>query len=625
MTDALHKTHWPRATLNDVCLKIQDGAHTSPREQFSVGGPGRYLYITSKNIRNNFIDLSNVSYVGQDFHDQIYPRCTPEVGDLLLTKDGANTGNVTINTISEPFSLLSSVALIKTQTDILLPEFLSYYLQSPQGLAQITGQMTGTAIKRIVLRDLKTANIPLPPKRVQEQIVANLDGAFEQIATAIDHTKASITSLSSLFYSALSSLLSGKGPLKRLTIADVAIVFDGPHATPKTVQEGPVFLGISALQNGQINLGETRHVTEADFARWTRRVIPQPNDFVFSYETRLGEAALIPAGLICCLGRRLGLARLDTTQVDPQYFLYLYRSSSFQEFLGTKTIRGATVDRISIKDFPSFPIMLPALSKQQEIVGQLDVLRVEVERMIELRKQKLEALMELKQSLLHHAFSGQLIKQPSQAVVIRFPVTVPNISSTDLHIGVLAVAYAAHESARKASDFGHVKAEKIAHMVEAYVGVDLGRAPVRDAAGPNDFPHLKKVEHRADKAGYLTFARQPSGAYRVTKKAGFDSLVTKTRTAIGDRNQDLDKLLNLMTPMTTKQAEIFATVYAAWNNLLMDGEPITDERIVHAAREDWHSDKLNIPRDKFFMAIEWIKTKGLCPEGKGKRVEAKKH
>jgi type I restriction enzyme S subunit len=78
-----------------------------------------------------------------------------------------------------------------------------------------------------------------------------------------------------------------------------------------------------------------------------------------------------------------------------------------------------------------------------------------------------------------------------------------------------------------------------------------------------------------------------------------------------------------MTPMTTKQAEIFATVYAAWNNLLIDGEPITDERIVHAAREDWHSDKRSIPRDKFFTAIEWIRTKGICPEGKGKRVERK--
>lgn len=209
--------------------------------------------------------------------------------------------------------------------------------------------------------------------------------------------------------------------------------------------------------------------------------------------------------------------------------------------------------------------------------------------------------------------------------MIPFPITLPSISSTDLHAGILAIAYTAHEGAHKAYDFGHVKAEKIAHMVEAFVGVDLGRTPVRDAAGPNDFPHLKKVEHRANKAGYLTFARQESGGYRITKKSGFDSLVTKTRTALGNRNQDLDRLLDLMTPMSTKQAEIFATVFAAWNNLLMDGEPINDERIVRAAREEWHSDKLSIPRDKFFMAIEWIRAKGLCPEGKGKRVEAKKH
>jgi hypothetical protein len=230
---------------------------------------------------------------------------------------------------------------------------------------------------------------------------------------------------------------------------------------------------------------------------------------------------------------------------------------------------------------------------------------------------------DLKQSLLYKAFSGQLHQKQSRTAVIPFPVKLSNISSTDLHVGVLAIAYATHERAHKASDFGHVKAEKIAHMVEAYVGVDLGRTPVLDAAGPNDFPHLKKVEHRADRAGYLTFDRQVSGGYRVTKKAGFDSLVVKTRAALGGRNPDLDRLLELMTPMSTRQAEIFATVYAAWNNLLMDGELITDERIVRAAREDWHSDKLNIPRDKFFTAIEWIRVKNLCPEGKGKSVECK--
>jgi len=155
-------------------------------------------------------------------------------------------------------------------------------------------------------------------------------------------------------------------------LREVAEIFDGPHATPKTVDTGPVFLGISALQDGVINLGETRHVTEQDYKRWTRRVRPQPQDVVFSYETRLGQAAIIPGGLECCLGRRMGLVRFKGGAVVPQFFLYQYISPLFREFLDSKTIRGATVDRISIKDFPSFPIAFPPLSEQQRIVGILD-------------------------------------------------------------------------------------------------------------------------------------------------------------------------------------------------------------------------------------------------------------
>ena len=82
---------------------IQDGAHESPKTQYDSPAHGRYLYITSKNIRTNYLDLRAVTYVDQEFHNRIYPRCRPSVGDVLLTKDGANTGNVTLNTIPEPF------------------------------------------------------------------------------------------------------------------------------------------------------------------------------------------------------------------------------------------------------------------------------------------------------------------------------------------------------------------------------------------------------------------------------------------------------------------------------------------------------------------------------------------
>ena len=83
---------WETKALGDVCLTIQDGAHESPKMQFDAPGDGRFLYITSKNIRTNCLSLENVSYVDRSFHDRIYPRCQPRAGDVLLTKDGANTG-----------------------------------------------------------------------------------------------------------------------------------------------------------------------------------------------------------------------------------------------------------------------------------------------------------------------------------------------------------------------------------------------------------------------------------------------------------------------------------------------------------------------------------------------------
>jgi type I restriction enzyme, S subunit len=171
---------WVEKTFEEVCHKITDGTHHSPQTQFSERTPGRFPYITSKNIRNNYMDLSKVAYIERAFHDEVYARCQPCLGDVLLTKDGANTGNVTLNTIDEPFSLLSSVCLIKTNHSLLKPAFLCFFIQSSVGLSSIVGQMTGAAIKRIVLRDIKKAVIPFPPLKEQDSIVTTLNLLHEE-------------------------------------------------------------------------------------------------------------------------------------------------------------------------------------------------------------------------------------------------------------------------------------------------------------------------------------------------------------------------------------------------------------------------------------------------------------
>lgn len=153
----------------------------------------------------------------------------------------------------------------------------------------------------------------------------------------------------------------------RVRIGEVAKVFDGPHSTPTKTKAGPVFLGISALNRGRLDLSNTEHLSEDEFVTWTRRVTPRPGDVVFSYETRIGEAAIIPDGLRCCLGRRMGLVRADPSKLDPHFFLYQYLSPAFQDFLTSRTIHGSTVDRIALKEFPDFEIDLPPLAVQRHV------------------------------------------------------------------------------------------------------------------------------------------------------------------------------------------------------------------------------------------------------------------
>ena len=119
------------------------------------------------------------------------------------------------------------------------------------------------------------------------------------------------------------------GKWQRIALGDIVEIFDGPHATPKKTEWGPIFLGISNLVSGRLDLAKTEHLSEEDYRRWTRRVMPRSGDVVFSYETRLGEAALIPASLRCCLGRRMGLLRPKGDKVDACFLLYAFLGTRF--------------------------------------------------------------------------------------------------------------------------------------------------------------------------------------------------------------------------------------------------------------------------------------------------------
>ena len=169
-------------------LKVTDGTHHSP----PIYETGDFKYVTAKNLKNQGIDLTNITYVSSAVHNEIYSRCNPEPGDILYIKDGATTGIAAINDITEPFSMLSSVALLKMPSAIY-NRYLIYVLRSPYFYSLMRDDMSGVAITRVTLTKLNKALIPLAPYKEQRRIVARVDQLMslcDELETSLQRSQA---------------------------------------------------------------------------------------------------------------------------------------------------------------------------------------------------------------------------------------------------------------------------------------------------------------------------------------------------------------------------------------------------------------------------------------------------
>ena len=177
-------------------------------------------------------------------------------------------------------------------------------------------------------------------------------------------------------------------------------IYDGPHATPPVSDSGAVFLGIPNFKNGKLDLSEIRYISEKDYPVWTRRVTPQANDIVFSYEATLNLYAIIPEGFRGCLGRRMALIRVDESKVDYKFLYYYFFSAKWRSVIQQNTVLGATVDRIPLVKFPDFEIELPPMPVQKKIADILSA----YDDLIENNQKQIKLLEEAAQRLYKEWF-----------------------------------------------------------------------------------------------------------------------------------------------------------------------------------------------------------------------------
>ena len=163
---------WCFCRLGTILYKLTDGTHSRPK-YVEAGVP----FISVKDVSSGMLDFSNCKFITEIEHKELYKRCNPEYGDILLTKVGTTGIPIIVNTTDE-FSLFVSVALLKFNQKLMNNEYLVYLINSPLVQKQAEENTRGVGNKNWVMRDISNTLIVIPPLKEQYRIVEKLKNTF---------------------------------------------------------------------------------------------------------------------------------------------------------------------------------------------------------------------------------------------------------------------------------------------------------------------------------------------------------------------------------------------------------------------------------------------------------------
>ena len=375
------KQGWKIKKLKEICAKITDGTHQTPK-YFDEG----VIFLSSKNVTSGKIDWDNIKYIDEKQHLEMHKRVAPRVGDILLAKNGT-TGVAAMVDRDVVFDIYVSLAHIRVLEEVT-PEFMLYFINSPIAKKQFNKRLKGSGVPNLHLEEIREVEILLPPLSEQQRIVAILDEVFEAIAKAKANAEQNLKNAKELFESYLQKVFETKGEgWEEKNFEDCFKLKSGDVLTSTNMSENgeyPVFggNGIAGLHNnfnlsgsniiiGRVGAlcGNVRHITENIW---------------------LTDNAFKVVGL-----------KFDYDHSFLTYLLNYKNLRSFARQAAQPVISNSSLKNVAL-EFPK------SLKEQQNIAQKLDVLLLETKKLEAIYKQKINDLEELKKSVLQKAFAGEL-------------------------------------------------------------------------------------------------------------------------------------------------------------------------------------------------------------------------
>ena len=385
---------WKETTIGDVC-EILDRKRKPITKRNRIPGPHPYYGATGV-----------VDYVDGYLFDEPL---------VLVGEDGAKwgAGENSAFAVNGKCWVNNHAHVLRPDRSILLDNWLIYYLNQ----SDLTPFITGLTVPKLNQAKLCGIPIPIPPLAEQKRIVAILNEAFTAIATATANTKKNIANAKELFDSELNRVLQPPQPAensvsdvtadwRETTLGEVCDVVNG--GTPKTkVGEywGGSHAWVTPAEMGGLDSpfvrATKRNLSDKGLKKSSASLLPEYS-VILSSRAPIGHLVINETPMATNQGCR-GLVPHEKLHYKFLYYFLLGNVRLLND-LGT----GTTFKELPATKLKKVLLPLPSLPEQKCIATFLDKLSAEKQTLVETYKTKIHSLAELKQSLLHQTFAGEL-------------------------------------------------------------------------------------------------------------------------------------------------------------------------------------------------------------------------
>jgi len=170
---------WEVMTLEAISHLITDGSHYSPKDD----AKGVIPMLSVKDMRQTHFSYGTCKWIGKvEYNKLVANGCKPLKDDVLIAKDGSFFKYIFVLTQEREQAILSSIAILRPKVSLVNPHYVARYLSTKEIFSKVEREyLTGTAIKRVILKGIRKMPIILPPLSLQQQFASKIE--------AIEHQK----------------------------------------------------------------------------------------------------------------------------------------------------------------------------------------------------------------------------------------------------------------------------------------------------------------------------------------------------------------------------------------------------------------------------------------------------